>query len=181
MRERALAAVRRDLASRRVLDPPARSFPAFYVNEMRTALDHPLVALEFEEIFDQGRRLGVQIMSPYNDADLVAFLYRTPPEILNRGGRSKGLVRDAVDRRFPQLGFERQRKVTATGFGKSIVVTEGVKAFQKVQGGLALAEHGVVAEEPLKEHLNAVLRDPRGLPHVLWEVLTLEAWLRTNC
>ena len=43
-------------------------------------LDHPLVAMELEETFEQSRRLDMRILPPYWDAELVRFLYRTPPD-----------------------------------------------------------------------------------------------------
>jgi hypothetical protein len=88
---------------------------------MRSGLGHPLVAMELEELFEQSRRLGVRVLQPFWDAALVEFLYRTPPAMLNQTGRSKGLVRDTVARRFPRLGFETQLKVTATRFGRSVI------------------------------------------------------------
>ena len=91
---------------------PMRDTGGFYFSELWESLDHPLTAMEMEEIFENGTRMGLRILMPYWDADLLEMLYRVPPHLLNKGGRSKGLVRQSVARRFPQLGFERQKKVT---------------------------------------------------------------------
>jgi hypothetical protein len=49
---------------------PVPAIPGtFYEREMRTALDHPLMAMEAEEYFEFGRRLGVHIVHPYCDSD----------------------------------------------------------------------------------------------------------------
>ncbi len=133
-----------------------RAFPRFYLEQMRSGLYDPLVSMELEESFHQGHRLGMRILQPYWDAQLVAFLYRVPPKLLNRGGRSKGLVRDAVARRFPGLGFERQRKVGATGFVRSVLRTEGVRAWESLGGATALVDSGVVEGSLLQEHLSAL-------------------------
>ncbi len=172
--------VRREALRRGAAQASDRSFPSFYVGEMRSALDHPLVAMELEETFEQSRRLGIRILSPYWDADLVSFLYRTPPELLNRGGRSKGLVRDAVAHRFPMLGFERQRKVSAAGFFQALMREESSRAFKAVGEG-ALAEMGVIDAAAAREHLKRVFQDPQGRGiYLLWDVLTLDGWLGRN-
>jgi asparagine synthetase B (glutamine-hydrolysing) len=156
-----------------------RRHPRLYIREMRTSLDHPLVAMELEELFDQGRRLGLWMLQPFWDAPLVEFLYRTPPALLNRGGRAKGLVRETVARRFPSLGFESQRKVTATGFARSIVLEEGRRAWTELGGATALAEAGIVDARSLNERLNRILADPGSQElHGVWDVLALESWLR---
>jgi hypothetical protein len=49
--------------------------------------------MEKEKGFGYGRKIGVRILHPHWDRDLVSFLYRVPPDLLNRGGRSKSLVR----------------------------------------------------------------------------------------
>ena len=102
-----------------------RKYPRVYFAEIRSGLEHPLVSMELEELYTQGRRLGLRILQPFWDAQLVDFLYRTPPPLLNEGGRSKALVRRAVARRFPGLGFEHQRKVAATGFVRALIEDEG--------------------------------------------------------
>src|SRR5207302_7862470 len=75
----------------------------FYFRELRRTLDHPLVALELEEIFESGRRVGLRVLQPFWDAELVQLLSRIPPRRLNLGGRSKGLVRTALNQRFQHL------------------------------------------------------------------------------
>ena len=101
----------REAALRKQRPQLDRRFPRFYIEQGRSAFDHVLVAMEMEETFEQGRRLQMRLRAPYWDSELLSYLYRTPPELLNRGGWSKGLVRESVARRFPAFGFERQRKV----------------------------------------------------------------------
>ena len=82
-----------------------------------------MLAMENEECFESWRMMGVRELLPFWDPDLIKLLYRIPPEFLNRGGRSKGLVRDMLARRFPHLGFERQKKVVAIDFFRSVSIT----------------------------------------------------------
>ena len=56
-------------------------------------LEHPLGAMEREEAFERGRRLGMETFMPFWDADLDGFLARVPPHLMNQAYWSKGLVR----------------------------------------------------------------------------------------
>jgi hypothetical protein len=145
-----------------------------------------MVAYELEEFYESGHPLGVPLLHPFWDADLTAFLARVPPRLLMRDGYSKGLVRQSLRQEFPQLGFDRARKVTATGFYRSLVVREGVEAWRRMGGAQALAELDIVDGAALDRHMKDLLRhgdaglsgaDP-GKMWQIWYVLTTEAWLR---
>lgn len=152
----------------------------------RGALDNPMVAYELEEFHESGRGLGVPLLHPFWDADLTAFLARVPPRLLMRDGYSKGLVRQSLAQKLPQLGFDRSRKVTASGFYRSVLIEEGVDAWKKLGGAQALTELGVVDGAALDRHMQDLFRhgdagvsgaDP-GKAWQIWYVLTTEAWVR---
>ena len=111
---------------------------------MHAGLDHTLTSWELEEQYELGKRLGIRFLHPFWDPDVVEMLYRTPPSILNEGGVSKGLVRGALARRFPALGFERQRKVAATSFYRSLLRREGPSLAGEAGDFPALAELGII-------------------------------------
>jgi asparagine synthetase B (glutamine-hydrolysing) len=181
-------ALRRELVDRANASVPERRKPGqIYRAEMNQALDHALVAMELEEAFELGRRLGLRFGHPYWDADLITFLYRTPPELLNQGGRSKGLVRGTLARRFPELGFERHRKITGTPVVRSMFTLEGEAAWRRTGGATALAELGIVDEAGASRLLAGLLNeDTRKSPeknayaHRIWDILALEAWARSH-
>jgi asparagine synthase (glutamine-hydrolysing) len=153
-------------------DQPAQT--SFYLREMHSLVAHPLMAMEMEEHFESGRRLGVQFLQPYWDADLVDFLFRTPPEILNWRGQAKGLVRQILARRFPGQAFVRDKKRGATGFFQRIMMEEGPRAWRRLGGLRALDQAGLVNGRRLEA---IVEREDGRFPH-LREILTLETWLR---
>jgi asparagine synthase (glutamine-hydrolysing) len=172
-------ALRRELAVRADRSPPEHESKSFYFRQIRQALEHPMVAMEMEETFERGRRIGIPIRQPFWDAELVDFLYRVPPALLNRGGRSKGLVRDSLARRFPSLGFEQQRKVTSIGFFESVMMREGPDAWASMGGTPALAEVAVVDARSLEVTIAAILGGShRRDVYCIWDVLALEAWVR---
>jgi hypothetical protein len=158
-----------------------RDYPRIYFAEARTGFEHPLVSMELEELYRQGRRLGLNMLMPFWDVELVEFLYRTPPELLNAGGRSKALVRQSVAKRFPGLGFESQRKIAATGVVRSLVENEGMRAWSGLLDAGALGRSGVVDGPALAEHVKDILgnRDARKYYRV-WDLLALESFLRTR-
>jgi asparagine synthase (glutamine-hydrolysing) len=174
-RLRAELAARHD-ASFRSPDPRG-----FYVGAMRGQLDTPVIALQLEEYFERGRRLGVPLVHPFWDVDLAAFLWRTPPRFLMRGERTKGLVRHTLAERFPELGFREHRKLTADDFFTAVLRTEGRAAWKRLGGVTALAGLGVVdprgAETFLEEFAGG--RRP-GEAFRLWYLLSVESWLRSR-
>ena len=46
-----------------------RDTGGFYFRELWECLDHPLTAMEMEEVFESGTRMGLRILMPYWDAD----------------------------------------------------------------------------------------------------------------
>jgi len=171
--------LKKEMDRRAVEGFPEPSSEGFYLREMRLALDHPLVSLEKEEFFESYGGLGLRILHPYWDAELVDLLYRIPPGILNLGGRSKGLVRESLARKFPRLGFERQKKVVATNFFNATILKEGRRAWQKLGGARALNDLGVIDGPACGRALHQILGgDKVREAYRVWDVLSLEAWVR---
>jgi asparagine synthetase B (glutamine-hydrolysing) len=152
----------------------------FYVNEIRRSLDHPLLSVELEEAFEKGRRVGAPVLMPYYDADLVELLCRTPPTVLNRGQRSKSMVRSMVGRQLAGLGVERQKKITTGNFWPQ-KTKEAVEAWRAMGGARVLGELGIVDAPRLDQHVRQRLAEDHQtfVPYV-WEILDHEAWVRAR-
>lgn len=165
----------RALASMQPIDPPE----GFYLGDVRRGMGHALTSMEFEESEVFSRRHGVRKVRPFFDVDLVELLYRTPPELLTIGGRAKGLVRDAVARRFPALGFERQKKKAATTFFRSTLCAELPSLWRRDGGPSTLIDLGVVdkaAVDRLQRDAFSGTLDERL--YRAWLVFNLEHWVR---
>jgi asparagine synthetase B (glutamine-hydrolysing) len=176
-------ALRQELKERRYGRPPTkREKPdSFYLRSARTALDLPLISMVSEESFNIGERLGFRELQPFWDADLVDLLYRTPPVLLNNDGRNKGLVRSTLARRFPQVGFNQQRKMGASEFYATSLFREGGEALQRLGKMQALADLRVVDEAGLRSFLeHIVARRPVRQAFQIWKVLNLETWVRAH-
>jgi asparagine synthase (glutamine-hydrolysing) len=158
---------------------PGRGRFAFYLWDGRKSLDHALVSVEMEEDFEVARRLGLLEVHPYWDPDVVEFLFRAPPELLLRGGRGKGLVRHMLAERFPDLGFESQKKVVSTGFFRSIMLRETTQAWETTGGVSVLDELGVVDARGFERAVRSIVeRRDLMAAYRIWDVLSLEAWAR---
>ncbi len=161
------------------LEVPEPSGPyGFYLSTLPGGFLHPLRSLDCEEVFQSRRRTGVRELQPYWDADLIQFLCRVHPTTLDRGGRSKGLVRDQMAARFPALGFERHRKVSASTFFSERMAEEGPVAWEQLGGVKSLAALEIVdsrkAEAAARANISAIVRS--GNIRV-WEMLNIEAWV----
>jgi len=178
------AALRRDLEQRKEEADENRrqASSSYYFREVRSALDHPIVSWELEEMFEVYQRAGVRVLQPFWDADLVDMLYRTPPLMLMHDGRSKGLVRSSMARRFPRLGFERQRKVEATSFYASLIYKDASDIWKKMGGAQTLASLGVIDEGNLRPALGKFMaKEHEGRnAHRVWTVLNTETWARRH-
>jgi asparagine synthase (glutamine-hydrolysing) len=174
------AALRDELLQRGEKWWPERSNGSHYLHATRIALDNPLISIAMEETFENGRELDMAVLAPFSDTDLVDFLYRTPPRLLDKGGRAKGLVRDRLARKFPELGFERQRKINATSYVGSMIARELTSTWGQMGGITRLAELGIADPQRAEPTLAAALAGDRLAQHHAWQMLNVESWLRSN-
>jgi asparagine synthetase B (glutamine-hydrolysing) len=159
-----------------------QSSDSYYIRDIRPALDHAVVSWELEEMFEVYQRAGVRMFQPFWDTDLVDMLYRTPPFLLIQGGRTKGLVRSSLARRFPNLGFGQQRKVEATSFYASLIYKDGRDIWNNLNGAQALGEMGIVDRRILQPTIEDLLarRKDGAAAHRVWSTLNLETWARAH-
>jgi asparagine synthetase B (glutamine-hydrolysing) len=159
--------------------PPSESV---YLREIRPALDHAVISWEAEELFEVYQKAGVRMLHPFWDPDIVDMLYRTPPFQLLHDGFNKSLVRATVARRFPQLGFERQRKVEATTFYASQIYCSAGSFWQQAEGATTLADLGIIDKSRLRPVIDRLLegRQEGRKAHRVWTVLNLESWARAH-
>jgi asparagine synthase (glutamine-hydrolysing) len=175
------SALRGRLDARTELLPRLSNRDGFYFREGQLSLDHVLVSMEMEEVHEIGRRSGVPLRMPFWEADLVDFLYRTPPELLNEGGRSKGLVRRMLDERFPELNFGRHKKVLAVDFFRDTMLREGPETWRRMGGASALEKIGVVDKTRLESFVADVFGGRRpGEVSRVWNLMGLEVWVRSR-
>jgi asparagine synthase (glutamine-hydrolysing) len=157
---------------------PARPPQGFYVREMRTALFHPGITHDMEETQEFGRRNGQRMLHPFWDVDLVNALYRVPPDLLMRDGRSKWLLRRRLEARLPGLGLEGRTKVSAGGVFTGMMAREARPAWDRLGGLQTLSEAGIVSDLGVGSASPSIDELGRSGAGRLWAMLTLEAWAR---
>jgi asparagine synthase (glutamine-hydrolysing) len=174
-------ALRRELFDRPTSSLPSTSSRSVYVRAASKIFDHPLQDSDMEELFEAARRSGIRLVHPFFDQDLIALRYRALPEDLDRGGRPKGIVREALDRRFPVCGSTTQKKVAVANVFADLMCREGPLALKQLGRITALAEFGVVDPVRFEIDFDQIVenRDPRHVARV-WDVLILESWLRSH-
>lgn len=150
----------------------------FYTRECRTYLDHPVPSWTFEEQHAVNAPHGIRFVHPYWDADLLAHMYNVPPARLHHGDRTKALVRRAVDRRFPGLGFNRQRKVTATDFFVGLVKREAPTLAIDVADFRGLASLDVVTPAAARDFVASAWNGSAYDVSLAWKLVNVEAWVR---
>jgi asparagine synthase (glutamine-hydrolysing) len=150
----------------------------FYMRELQKSLDHTLVSWAAEELHEQGRGVGVRFLHPFYDPDLVEMLCRTPPWLLNADGRSKGLVRRTLAKRFPTLGLERQRKVLAASFFEALLLREGPALADLAGDFPALSGLGIVDGPALAAFIRKGLMQRGPRLQQIWQPINLELWVR---
>jgi hypothetical protein len=155
-------------------DPP----DGFYIRELRTGLDLTLISLDAEERHEQGRQIGVRFLHPFFDPDLVEMLCRTPPRLLNAGGRSKGLVRETMAKLFPGLGLERQRKVWVASFFQALLLQEGPALADLAGDFPALSGLGIVDGPALAAFIRQALMQRGRRLGQIWHPINVEMWVR---
>lgn len=130
------------------------------------------------------RRLDLKKAPPYLDHELVEFLYRTPPEFLNKGKRTKGLIRDILVKRYPKFGFENLRKVGASNFYRETLIRQGKMAWNYLGDGTTeLEKLGIIDKKQLEMQFNDTISKEKELTPIaliIWYTLTMEAWVRSN-
>jgi asparagine synthase (glutamine-hydrolysing) len=169
--------LRADLARRQeqYFDAAPTTGP-LHLREAVRRLDHSVESQGREERFERARRIGVRYVHPLCDPDVAALAHRMSPTLLSYNGRNKYPLRRRIAGRFPTLGFDRQKKLGAGGFFRSILAAE-IPALVRRTPLRALDLLGIVNGRTAADMVDSALKDEntRALLPV-WELLKLETW-----
>jgi asparagine synthetase B (glutamine-hydrolysing) len=165
-----------------VRDETDRGRDTYYSRDTRSRLDSADKWFREEETFLVGRRMGTPVREPFWDPDLIELLVRVRPQARSAGGLAKALVRRPLARRFPELGFEAQRKSNLGEAFLSVLCAEAGFASQAVGELKALVGLGVIDGAQVRAVLDDALagRSDRTQVSWAWEVLNLETWTRSR-
>ncbi len=162
------------------LDTPAFVSQSLAEEDRESTLRHPEVSMYFEDWFTTGRRVGIPVLHPFWDVDVVALLYSASPEVLQLGGHPKGLAVTLVKRRLATLGDHWPRKAAADVFLEQILAEGLAGAWSSIGGLRTLGELGIVDAKALEEAIQADESEKRLPLREAWAIVTSESWLRTR-
>jgi len=159
---------------------PKEKYP-FYSSSAGNHFVNTITSMEMEQQYEASLRMGVSLLYPYFDPDIINLLVRISPEVLQQGGMEKGIVRNAVARRFPDLKFEKQKKVSAMGYWQSIITTEGRDLYYGSGGPSTLIEMGIVNGKEIGAVMERAFVSKSSFENSkIWDLLLLETWLRSR-
>jgi hypothetical protein len=97
-------------------------------------------------------------------------------------GLSKAFLRRRLVRRFPRLGFDRQRKTNLGEALLDVLARQAGSQFQALGGLQTLADMGVVDARQAGDLLGDTLvgSGPRSRAGFAWVILNLETWVRAH-
>ncbi len=155
---------------------------SYYLRDARSMLDATDRWFMEEESFLVGQRNGIPVRQPFRDPDLIEFLVRVRPLGRSEDGLSKALVRRPLVRRFPGLGFERQRKTNLGEASDAVLSTQLERQWKAMNGVTALAELGVIDADGARTLIDHALagKGSESGPAYAWLILNLEAWVRAH-
>jgi hypothetical protein len=155
---------------------------SYYFRDTRSWLDAPDRWFGEEENFLVGRSSGVPVRTPFRDPDLIDFLVTIRPLGRSEDGLSKAFLRRRLVRRFPRLGFDRQRKTNLGEAFLDVLARQAGSQFRALGGLKTLADMGVVDARQAGDLLGDTLAGtgPRARAGFAWIILNLETWVRAH-
>jgi len=159
---------------------PKDKYP-FYSFSSADHFVNSITSMEMEQSYESSRRIGLNLLHPYFDPDVIHELVRISPDVLQQGGMEKGIIRGAIAKRFPNLKFETQKKASAMNYWLSLITTEGRDIYFKNGGCKSLIEMGIVNGKKIDEVMNHAFASTRPFDNAkIWDLLCLETWSRSH-
>jgi asparagine synthase (glutamine-hydrolysing) len=147
-------------------------------------ITHPMNAAWLERFDRLSRRTGVRVVSPWHDADLASLVLSMPDGAVDPDLPEKSLLRDAMRGRLPEdlrvAPVVKDRVEPASRLSTRGLLHEERELVERLLGGSCLAGLGLIDGARLLTTYRQAAAQGRRMPR-LWEIVTLECWLRARC
>jgi asparagine synthetase B (glutamine-hydrolysing) len=161
------------------LDAPTPALKSLSAEAREATAWHPLVSMHLEDSFATGQRLGLPLLHPLWDVDLVHLLYSAPAGVLQAGERPKGLAIGLARRRL-SIGEEWPKRATADTFLDRTLGAGLLPAWCSLGGPKTLENAGII-EPGVADAMIEESRRGNPLPlRDLWAMVKSEVWLRSR-
>lgn len=172
--------VRHDMVERFVNSKPAAPTGKLHGRARRARLENSELVAYKEASYERSTQLGVSLLDPLHDVDLVEFLLQIPPQLLNFGGRAKGLAKASLRKRLPGSSIAPLTPVSMDGFFTAALNREAKNALDTLGGVPTLVGLGLVDEGLLYSVVEKGRYDEDTNCYHVWQALASEAWLRSH-
>jgi hypothetical protein len=135
--------------------------------------------MQMEETFEMGHHVGLRFLQPFWDSEMVNLLYRVPPQVLNQGEFSKGLLRKFLQQRLRLDHVLSQKKMILSDLYNTQMADEAPAAWGELGSINALEQLGVARNDLWNRAYHEILTGKRGLYNI-WNVFSLETWARSH-
>jgi len=133
-------------------------------------LPHLMEVVDFRSQLREA--LGSEQLDPLIDDDMIAFVSSLSPELLFHGGRTRGLLRAAMEGLVPDTVRLRTDKAHfEPAMTAAVRAAGGFEAFADLAAVPHLAELGLVEPSPFRTAFDALSRAPED-----WGAGWLEVW-----
>jgi asparagine synthase (glutamine-hydrolysing) len=162
---------------------PGRAFPNAHAEQCYRHATSGYYRVQVQRGDAGGLRHGIEVLHPFRDRDLVAFLMAIPGDVVNRSGIPKALLRHALKGILPAAVRRRRWKADFTALTNRGIVAEYPAILQlltrdcwSVRAGFA---DGDTLARELRTFETQVARADDAIP--AWQIsdlVGLEVWLR---
>lgn len=123
-------------------------------------------------------RAGLAYADPWSDRRLVSFALAVPPRVFCRAGYIKQLPRRALAGIMPEAARRRVQKVNPEPLWRRSLVEHARPYVESVCSALHSEALGWVDGAEVQHHCRRYYQDETRAEFPLWDVLTLDLWLR---
>jgi Asparagine synthase/Glutamine amidotransferase domain len=142
-------------------------------------LDHATPSMIQEALFAAKQRIGIPVLAPLLDPDVVSVITSIPPVRLVAHGRAKALAAELAGSRVPAYARHWPPTVYGDSLWARTITSEGTAAWSKTGGAELLAAAGVVDRHLLEQRLRQKERRWSAAESTwLIRALILEVWLQ---